>query len=214
MMERRKFMTAAAGAVSVAAVGLPMAKGADEPAPVARPGALTEETLGNLLGAIGLDPKKEKQRYDFAFKAIYNGEEWVLSMSGVLSTNNQSLWIMAWLDELPRSAADVPRTALLRLLSDNDRLGKGRFFSYIASNRRFVLQRVVANENLDVPAVKGLLKDLGEAVVYSYPHWSVTNWKSGSEPTQETTATDGKTVPDQPAAARRSTAAEQGSPKN
>ena len=38
-------------------------------------------------------------------------------MSAVLSQNGQSIWLMAWLDELPRSSAEVPRAALLRLLA-------------------------------------------------------------------------------------------------
>ena len=52
---------------------------------------------------------------------------------------------MAWLDELPRSASDVPRVALLRLLADNDKMGGGKFFTYVPGIRRFVLQRVIPN---------------------------------------------------------------------
>jgi hypothetical protein len=144
----------------------------------ARQGQLTEASLGNVLKAMGLKPVKEQKRYDFRFKAILNGEEWELSMSAVLSTNGNSLWVMAWLDELPKSATDVPRTALLRLLASNDRLGKGKFFAYIAANRRFVLQRVVANQNMTTAAFRDVLKDLGATVVVTYPQWSVSNWKN------------------------------------
>ena len=142
-----------------------------------RPGQLTEDQLGGLLQAMGLRPKKEIKRYDFAFKAIYKGEEWELSMSTVLSQNGQSVWVMAWLDELPKSAADVPLTALLRLLADNDHLGQGKFFAYVASNRRFVLQRVVDNQNITTARFRNILKELGSSVVQTYPHWSVANWK-------------------------------------
>ena len=93
--------------------------------PAASRGQLNEQSLGNLLAAMGLKVKKVEKRYDFSFTAQYSGEEWELSMSAVLSQNGESIWLMAWLDELPRSATDVPRTALLRLLADNDRLGKG-----------------------------------------------------------------------------------------
>lgn len=153
------------------------------PAPL-QAGQLTEDTLGNLVAAMGLDPKKVQKRYDFNFKAIYQGEEWELSMSTVLSQNGKSLWVMAWLDPLPRSAADVPRTALLRLLAHNDRLGKGKFFAYIASNRRFVLQRVIPNEQLNSAAFRGVLNDLGISVIQTYPHWSVANWKASQPDTQ------------------------------
>src|SRR5690606_2786004 len=129
-------------------------------APQSRPGALSEQSLGDLLSAMGLKPNKVEQRYDFTFKAIINKEEWDLSMTTVLSQDSNSIWVMAWLDELPRSAADVPRTALLRLLSDNDRLGNGKFFAYIASSRRFVLQRVVPNENMSTASFRGILQDL------------------------------------------------------
>jgi len=166
-----------------------------------RPGQLTEDQLGGLLRAMGLRPKKELKRYDFAFKAIYKGEEWELSMSTVLSQNGQSIWLMAWLDELPKSAADVPRTALLRLLADNDHLGQGKFFAYVASNRRFVLQRVVDNQNMTTAKFRDILKELGSSVVQTYPHWSVANWKKPS--TTESTANKtpssrDSTVPSQP----------------
>jgi hypothetical protein len=145
---------------------------------VAKPGQLTEEQLGNLLKALGLDVKKLESRYDFQFKAVHNKEEWELSMTAVLSQDGSSIWLMAWLDQLPRSAADVPRTALLRLLSDNDRMGNGKFFAYVATNRRFVLQRVVANENVTTKTFRAWLDDLGLSVAETFDHWSVANWTS------------------------------------
>ena len=143
---------------------------------------LTDRSLGTMLKAIGLKPKLEEKRYDFRFKAMYEGKEWILTMSAVLSQNGDSLWLMAWLDDLPKSSADVPRTALLRLLADNDRLGKGKFFAYITSNRRFVLQRVMINQGLTTAAVRDTLEGLGGSVAQTYPHWSVVNWKSKSNP--------------------------------
>jgi hypothetical protein len=166
-----------------------------------RPGQLTEDQLGGLLRAMGLRPKKELKRYDFAFKAVYKGEEWELSMSTVLSQNGQSVWVMAWLDELPKTAADVPRTALLRLLAANDRLGQGKFFAYVPSNRRFVLQRVVDNQNLTTSRFRDILKELGSSVVQTYPQWSVANWKkpsSSKNTAGKTPSSRNGTVPSQP----------------
>ncbi|GAB4157322.1 MAG: hypothetical protein Tsb009_34390 [Planctomycetaceae bacterium] len=174
--------TRLAGFLGIIAAGLLLTLGNPTPAAAQstapQQGQLTEQSLGNLIAAMGLKPVKEQKRYDFRFKAILNGEEWELSMSAVLSTNGKSLWVMAWLDELPKSAADVPRTALLRLLASNDRLGKGKFFAYIASNRRFVLQRVIPNENMTTAKFRDVLKDLGATVVVTYPQWSVSNWKN------------------------------------
>lgn len=155
---------------------------------------LNEEQLGNLLGAMGLKPEKNEKRYDFQFRHVYGGEEWNLTMSSVLSKNEESVWVMAWLDELPRSAAAVPRTALLRMLAENDRLGNGKFFTYIASNRRFVLQRVVDNREMTTAKFAGILKDLGESVVLSYPIWSVENWTSAPA-TVEADADDQQAAP-------------------
>ncbi len=140
-------------------------------------GGLTEESLGSMIKGMGIKAKKEKKRYDFNFKNVYEGEEWELTMSAVLSKNGKTIWVMAWLDELPRSAADVPRTALLRLLAQNDRMGKGKSFAYIASNRRFVLQMVIPNENMSTKKFNETLTDLGASVVQSYPYWHVANWK-------------------------------------
>jgi hypothetical protein len=144
-------------------------------APAAR-GAVDVESLGNLLASLGLKTEKTESRYDFAYTAKH-GEDWELSMSVVLSNDKKSIWMMAWLDELPTSAQEVPRLALLRLLSDNDKMGAGQFFAYVASNRRFVLQRVVPNENLTTASFRQSLTDLGKTVVNTYPHWCVANWK-------------------------------------
>ena len=76
-------------------------------------GKLTQESLPKLIAALGLKPTEVESRHDFRFKAKH-GDEWELSMSAVLSNDGEWIWIMAWLDELPRSARDVPRVALLR----------------------------------------------------------------------------------------------------
>ncbi len=157
------------------------------------PGQITEVQLGNLLKAMGLTTTKKKKRFDFQFKANQNKEEWELSMSAVLSENGEWVWVMAWLDPLPRSAADVPRTAMLRLLSDNDRMGNGKFFAYVSSNRRFVLQRVIPNQNMTTKKFHGILTDLGSSVVQYYPHWSTDNWKRSKAPQPQGTAQ--KSVP-------------------
>ena len=160
----------------------------DATAKVVKPGQINEEQLGNLLKAMGLEATKVDSRYDFQFKAIHNKEEWDLSMTAVLSQDGSAIWLMAWLDQLPKSSADVPRTALLRLLSDNDRLGNGKFFAYVATNRRFVLQRVVANEGVTTKIFRGWLDDLGGSVADSFDHWSVSAWKAtdGSNSTATT----------------------------
>lgn len=149
---------------------------AEKPAAKAAPGGLTIDSLGEMLKAMGLKPNKVESRFDFDFAAKHT-EEWNLSMSAVLSTDEKSIWVMAWLDELPHSAADVPRTALLRLLADNDKLGKGQFFAYVPSVRKFVLQRVIDNERVTTAVFKAAILDLGATVVETHGHWSVTEWK-------------------------------------
>lgn len=168
-------------------------------AKVAKPGSITEEQLGNLLKAMGLEAKKVESRYDFEFKAVKNKEEWELSMTAVLSQDGSSIWLMAWLDQLPKSSADVPRTALLRLLSDNDRLGSGKFFAYVATNRRFVLQRVISNEAVTTKVFRGWLDDLGSSVVDTYDHWSVASWKASET---GSTASTAKAAPAKPQTAQ------------
>jgi hypothetical protein len=158
-----------------------VAQDAAAAAPLA--GAVTEEQLGQMIAAIGLKPEKKEQRYDFAFRATLDDQEWELSMSSVLSQDGASVWIMAWLDELPKASAEVPRTALLRLLAENDKLGNGKFFAYIPNNRRFVLQRSVPNENFTSAKLRLVLQDLGTSVVETYPVWAVSNWNPTGTPT-------------------------------
>ena len=187
-LSRRTFGAALAGAA--AAVAAPaVAEAADSPAggehvPPTPPGGLTEESLGEMLEALGLKPTKEKSRFDFQFKTTLESEQWDFTMSAVLSRNGQSLWAMAWLDELPKSAAAVPRSALLKMLAANDRMGSGKFFAYIPANRRFVLQRVVANAEMSNKKVRGLLIDLGRSVRSEYATWSVEGWTRPASPPQ------------------------------
>jgi hypothetical protein len=147
---------------------------------------VNEEQLGQMIAAIGLEPEKKQQRYDFAFRATMDDQEWELSMSAVLSTDESSIWLMAWLDELPKASSDVPRTALLRLLAQNDQLGNGKFFAYIPGNRRFVLQRTIPNQGLTSAQLRLALQDLGTSVVETYPVWSVSNWSPSGIPAAPT----------------------------
>ncbi len=145
------------------------------------PGALTEESLGQVLIDIGLKPIRTEKRYDFAFKTKVQGEEWKFSMSTVLSRNGETLWVMAWLDQIPETANEVSRTALLRLLAANDRLGNGKFFAYIPNNKRFVLQRIIRNEQMSNKRLIECLQDLAVSVADEYPIWSVANWTPKSD---------------------------------
>ena len=149
---------------------------------------MTDDALASVIQSIGLQPKQQDSRFDFEFKATMGEEQWQLSMSSVLSQDGRSVWLMAWLDELPKNAADVPRTALLRLLAENDKMGNGKFFAYIANNRRFVLQRVIPTQGLDAASFKAALQDLGSTVVQTYPQWSVAGWATPKDPAVQTAA--------------------------
>lgn len=203
-----------AGATLGVLAGAPLARLALAQQPAAAPvaaapaavpaGGVNEEQLGQLVAALGLKPEKQQQRYDFAFRATLDDQEWTLSMSSVLSTDQQSIWIMAWLDELPKNAADVPRNALLRMLATNDAMGSGKFFAYIPNNRRFVLQRSFPNEGMTQAKFRQLLQDLGSTVVETYPVWTVSNWNANgaavAQPANPATATQPGGAPTQSAA--------------
>jgi len=168
------------------------------------PGGINEEGLGQVIAALGLKPEKQLQRFDFAFKAEMEGQEWTLSMSAVLSQDEQALWLMAWLDELPKSSEAVPRAALLRLLAENDTLGDGKMFAYIPNNRRFVMQRSVPNADMTSAKFRDLLQDLGASVVETYGTWSTASWSQTAPAAANTAAAGQPATPGQaaPAAAK------------
>lgn len=162
----------------------------------AQQSGIDDATLESIIKEVGLTASREDSRHDFEFKATMGEEQWQLSMSAVLSQDGQSVWLMAWLDELPKSAADVPRTALLRLLAENDKLGSGKFFAYIANNRRFVLQRVLPTHGISATSFRAALQDLGSSVVQTYPQWSVAGWKAPEEaPVQTATRPSTQAAP-------------------
>jgi hypothetical protein len=169
-----------------------------------REGQLSEEDLGKVLRAMSLEPTKTEKRYDFAFKNSIRGEEWKFTMSAVLSRDEESLWVMAWLDQVPRKSADVPRESLLRLLAANDRLGNGKFFAFIPSNKRFVLQRVVPNEHMNTRQLYNVLKDLSLSVADEYPVWATANWNPKTKTQVADDSSSGRAVPTNPANPNRS----------
>ena len=175
---RRDWLAAAAFAGIVPGVAMAQEAAATKATSPAAPGALTEESLKQLLEAMKLRPTQNQSRFDFAFtRKPKDGEDWNLSMSAVLSADGKSIWIMAWLDELPRSSRDVPRTALLKLLAENDLMGKGKFFSYIPANRRFALQQVIENHDMSTKKFHATLVDLGDTVIETFAFWSTDAWK-------------------------------------
>lgn len=179
-LSRRQWLatSAVAGVPALMVPGLALAADGDSKAEELPPGALNEEQLGTLLESIGLKPVKSKARYDFQFADTpdQEKEEWTYSMSVVLSADQKTIWILAWLDELPKSSKDVPRLALLKMLAENDKMGRGRFFSYISTNRRFALQQVVDNRELSTKKFRTMLRELGQTVYATYPIWSVGSW--------------------------------------
>ena len=180
-ISRRQLLTTSLAAVggSIAATTL---AAEDDKAP-ARKGRLTLEGLGKLLSAMGLKVNKEKSTYHFTFPAKLD-VEWNMTMSAVLSEDEESIWLMAWLNELPKSAADVPRTALLRLLAENDKMGKA-FFAYMPSTRRFILERVVENEGITTESFKDEMLELARLVIETQSVWSVAEWKQSSSTPSE-----------------------------
>ncbi len=194
------------GAILLPIMLLAASAAAQDASPPAPSGVLNEESLGQVLTAIGLKPVKTDKRYDFAFKTSVRGEEWKFSMSAVLSRNSESIWVMAWLDEVPSQSSQVPQLALLRLLAANDRMGNGKFFAYIPNNKRFVLQRVVKNQKMSTKLLMETLQDLAISVADEYPTWSVANWApKSSTPQPQIAKGKGGTVPNPTAGNRTRT---------
>jgi len=139
---------------------------------------LSLEELERLLKGLGLKLSKVETRFDFSFDAKRENE-WKMGMSVFLSSDGDGIWITAWLDELPKSSADVPRTALLRLLAENDKMGKV-FFAYSSGNRRFALNRFLPNENVTAASLKKDLIEVANVVADTQEFWSVAEWKQPS----------------------------------
>ena len=100
-----------APAASTATTAAPSAPAAA--ASTAAKGKLTDQSLGNLLKAMGLQATAAEQRYDFAFKATIEDAEWELSMSAVLSQDGSSIWIMAWLNHRSLGAHTAPKNGIV-----------------------------------------------------------------------------------------------------
>src|SRR5689334_18926700 len=96
--------------------------GAKQDKPAAAKGQLSLEALGTLMEAMGLKPTQYESSYNFTFP-FKADTEWNMTMTATMSQDEAGIWITAYLADMPQTAADVPRTALLKLLAQNDELG-------------------------------------------------------------------------------------------
>ena len=134
------------------------------------------DALGKMLEAMGLKPNKFETSYNFTFP--FKAEtEWNMAMTATMSQHQLGIWITAWLAELPQSSADVPRTALLRLLAQNDELGGGIFFAYMPKVRKIVLECMVANDEVTSATFLEDVRDLATRVAETQQYWDVAEWK-------------------------------------
>ncbi len=159
-------------------------------------GAIDTERLGRMLRSLGVKPRAAGTRFDFEFHSQQGGQEWDFAMSAVISQDGGTIWVMAWLEEMPTKAAKVPAAALLRMLAENDRLGNGKFFAYDRRNRRFLMQRVVQNRQVTPERLRGVFVDVAKGVMGSHSVWSVSRWDKQTKVRQSA-------VPPAPPAERR-----------
>lgn len=144
--------------------------------PAASKGQLSLEALGTLMEAMGLKPTKYESSFNFTFP--FKAEaEWNMTMTATMSTDELGIWITAYLADMPQTAADVPRTALLKLLAQNDELGDGIFFAYIPKVRKIVLERMIPNEGITSASFKESIRELATRVTETQPLWTVAEWK-------------------------------------
>lgn len=161
-------------------------------------GQLTLEALGNLLEAMGLKATKFESSYNFTFP-FKADIEWNMTMSATMSTDELGIWITAYLSEMPQTAADVPRTALLKLLAQNDELGDGIFFAYISKVRKIVMERMIPNEDITSASFKESIRELATRVTETQSLWTVSEWKqSPAGGSSKESAADDKSGEDKP----------------
>ena len=165
-------------------------------ADVTKAGSVDPASLGRMLGTLGLKPTAAGTRFDFEFQTREGDQEWGFAMSAVISQDSGTIWLMAWLEEMPKQASKVPAAALLRMLAENDRLGNGKFFAYDRQNRRFLMQRVIPNEGITPAVLRDVIDDMAKGVIGSHVTWSVARW--AQEPALRQSA-----LPPAPAAERR-----------
>jgi hypothetical protein len=151
-------------------------KAAGKSAKPAAKSQLSLEALGTLLEAMGFKPTQYESSYSFTFP--FKAEaEWNMTMSATMSTDGLGIWITAYLADMPQTAADVPRTALLKLLAQNDELGDGIFFAYIPKVRKIVLERMIPNEGITSANFKESISELATRVTETQSFWTVSEWK-------------------------------------
>jgi hypothetical protein len=147
-------------------------------------GAISLEALGAMLEAMGFKPQKFETSFNFTFP--FKAEaEWNMTMAATMTTDELGIWLTAYLSDMPQTSADVPRTALLKLLAQNDELGDGIFFAYIPKVRKIVLERMIPNEAITSASFKESIRELATRVVETQPLWTVSEWKQNTSTTSK-----------------------------
>ncbi len=191
-MKTRVTICVVGGLVVLVAWAADWSDAADVPAA----GAVNSASLGQMLVLMEFKPRAAESRFDFEYQFRQGDQDGGFAMSVVLSQDAGTIWVMAWLEEMPKKAAKVPAAALLRMLAENDRLGNGKFFAYDRLNRRFLMQRVILNRGITPEMLRGVFEDMAKGVIGSHSTWSVARWV-------EQPAVKQSTLPPAPPAERR-----------
>ena len=171
-MKTRVTICVVGGLVVLVAWAADWSDAADVPAA----GAVNSDSLGQMLVLMEFKPRAAESRFDFEYQLRQGDQDWGFAMSVVLSQDAGTIWVMAWLEEMPKKAAKVPAAALLRMLAENDRLGNGKFFAYDRQNRRFLMQRVLPNKGITPGFLREVFRDMASGVISSHQAWSVARW--------------------------------------
>jgi hypothetical protein len=119
----------AAGLVALACTAKPVMADDDDDAPKpkkatpkAAAGALTDESLGDLLEKLGYEAKGQKTKTGMYYSIEFEEDGWTFRYSVSLSPNKKFVWISTSVLTLSEGA-NIPADALMKLLEENDRIG-------------------------------------------------------------------------------------------
>jgi len=151
----------------------------EEPKPAPAPGALTVESLKEMLDTLGYDIEKERKDEKgnvFGYQLKVNSAKYGSHPCVSLSVDGTNLWFTQSLGKVP-DPASVPTKILLNMLSANDLIYPVSF-CYGEKFNNFYIVSMIANKGVKPKDMRQRIDQL-TSVSEGYDHlWNPAKWES------------------------------------
>lgn len=158
---------------------MPRAFGSDAAPPVAD-APLTIEKLGEMLEAMGFEPKQITLKSGQVIHSVLIEDEgWKFVFEFSLSYDSSRVWIIAPLGTVD-AASSFPQEFAVKLLEENFNIQPAAF-TYVATAKKIDLIRILENKGVTATKVRSAIDQMQKTIKRTEVIWNPILWKDAKE---------------------------------